>query len=249
MNRALFSQATLVLAALIFASQAYFAPQVYAQSFNGAGAMNPNSPTGWSANPNSYSGTGFNTGFNSGVNSGFGLGVQNRGMPYGMPGFGDSRMPSALGMLNGKQVVYPFGVPNIAPVPMGNGGFSFSGGGITANMWRGPSGYYYPWMGRTPIYNQIIYVDQSGANPETIAQLPPLSMQFTDMNQYLDDSLKNKKISDSDYKSLKMRLKDIQSKERSYRIQGGGSLTSDVEGEIRQNLTDFGREMTNRVQL
>jgi len=249
MNRALLRQATLVLVALISVSLTYFAPQAYAQSFNGAGPMNANSPTGWSPNPNYYAGTPYNTGFNTGFSSGFGVGVQNRAMPYGMPGFGDSRVPAALGMLNGKQVVYPFGVPNISPVPIGNGGFSFTGGGITANMWRGPSGYYYPWMNRTPIYNQIIYVDQSGTNAETIAQLPPLSMQFTDMNQYLDDSLKNKKISDNDYKSLKLRLKDIQSKERSYRIQGGGSLTSDVEAEIRQNLTDFAREMTNRVQL
>jgi len=231
-NRSLLNLAILIAAAIVCA------PSVLAQSFNGAGRMNPSSPTGWSPNPNGF----------GGINTGFGLGVQNRNVPYGMP-FGDSRFPAAIGTLNGRQVVYPFGVPNIAPVAVGNGAFSFTGGGVTATMWRGPSGYYYPWCGRNPIYNQIIYVDQSGTNSETVAQLPPLSMQFTDMNQYLDDSLKNKKISDNDYKSLKQRLKDIQAKERSFRIQGSGSLTSDIEAEIRQNLTDFGREMTNRVQI
>ncbi|MBS1989449.1 MAG: hypothetical protein JSS83_02970 [Cyanobacteria bacterium SZAS LIN-3] len=231
------------LAAILFSALSLDFSAALAQSFNGAGPMNPNSPTGWGPNPNSYAGgAGVIGGFNAGI------GVQTMPVPYGMP-YGDSRMPSALGTLNGRPVVYPFGVPNIAPVPVGNGIFSFSGGGISANMWQGPSGYYYPWASRNPIYSQIIYVDQSGTSPQTVAQLPPLSMQFSDMAQYLDDAKKNKKISDPDYNSLKLRLKDIQSKERSYRIQGGGQLGSDVEAEIRQNLTDFAREMTNRVQL
>ncbi|MBS2006279.1 MAG: hypothetical protein JST01_04525 [Cyanobacteria bacterium SZAS TMP-1] len=232
------------LVAVLLSALSFDHSAARAQSFNGAGAMNPSSPTGWGPNPNTYSGSGVMGGFNPG----FGLGVQSMPMPYGMP-YGDSRMPSALGTLNGRPVVYPFGVPNIAPVPVGNGIYSFSGGGISANMWQGPSGYYYPWATRNPIYSQIIYVDQSGPSPQTVAQLPPLSMQFSDMSQYLDDAKKNKKISDPDYNSLKLRLKDIQSKERSYRIQGGGQLSGDVEAEIRQNLTDFSREMTNRIQL
>ncbi|MBU6453209.1 MAG: hypothetical protein KGS72_15605 [Cyanobacteria bacterium REEB67] len=203
--------------------------QVLSQSFNGAGRINPYSPTGWSPNPNNYAGTPY---------AGNGI--------YG--GFNRTAYPGSYYPGMGTGPVYPFGNPYINPVAAGNGFYNFVGGGVAANLWRAPSGYYYPWY-RGGGFNQIIYVDQSQSQAQTVAQQPPLSSQFSDMGQYLDDSKKNGKLADNDYKSLKMRLTDIHSKERSLRIAGGGQLSDEYEAEIRQNLNDFSREMVERIKL
>ncbi len=225
------------------------APAALAQSFNGAGRMNSMSPTGWGANPNGYVGTPYANPYGS------------VGNPYANPygnGFGNpyvNGVPNAYGnypgsrMYNPGGVVYPFGSPYVNPVALGNGLYSFNGGGINANLWRAPSGYYYPWgVGANP-YSQIIYVDQTGGRNHTVAQQPPLSMQFTDMNQFLDDAHKNGKINDSDYASMKQRLKDIQGQERSYRIAGDGYMEDSADAEIRQKLKDFAKLMTERIKL
>jgi hypothetical protein len=233
------------------------APAALAQSFNGGGRMSASSPTGWGANPNGY----LNTNTQYGQPWGGGKvyypgenGFNNQyATPYGTT-FGN---PYAYGNYPGANVynngfgprIYPFGNPYVAPVALGNGLYSFNGGGVSANLWRAPSGYYYPWgVGANP-YGNIVYVDQSGGKSQTVVQQPPLSMQFTDMNQFLDDAFKNGKISESDYKSMKQRLKDIQGKERSYRIAGDGYLEDSADAEIRQNLKDFAKLMTERIKL
>jgi hypothetical protein len=214
-------------------------PSALAQSFNGAGRMSAGSPTGWAPNPNGYVGTPYGASYGSQYGGQFG------GQLYG-------RYPGG-GAYNGGLVgpVYPFGTPYVNPVAMGNGLYSFNGGGINANMWRAPSGYYYPWGVGSNYngYQQIIYVDQSGGRSQTVAQQPPLSMQFTDMSQFLDDAHKNGKLADNDFQSLKRRLKDIQSKERSYRIAGDGYLEDNYDAEIKQNLKDLSKEMTERIKL
>jgi hypothetical protein len=168
------------------------------------------------------------------------------GNMYG--GFNRTGYPGTYYPGVGGGPVYPFGNPYINPVAAGNGFYNFAGGGVAANLWRAPSGYYYPWY-RGGGFNQIIYVDQSQNQAQTVAQQPPLSSQFTDMGQYLDDSKKNGKLADNDYKSLKQRLTDIHAKERSLRIAGGGQLSDEYEAEIRQNLNDFSREMVERIKL
>jgi hypothetical protein len=211
-------------------------PSALAQSFNGAGRMSSSSPTGWAPNPNGYIGTPYGNSYNNNFGPAYN--------PYANSIY--SRYPGA-GV--GNVPYYPFGSPYVNPVSLGNGMYGFTGGGINANLWRAPSGYYYPWGVGNSGYSQTVYVDQSGARAQTVAQQPPLSMQFTDMGQFLDDAHKNGKISDNDYQSLKRRLKDIQSKERSYRIAGDGFLEEGYDAEIRQDLKSLTREMTERVKL
>jgi hypothetical protein len=219
--------------ALAFVVALVLAPSVLAQSFNGAGRMSSSSPTGWSANPNGY------------VNTGWGNAYGNSmGNAYGRFGGNGGLVPNGMG----GATVYPFGSPYVTPVGIGNGLYSFNGGGLTANMWRARSGYYYPWGAGINPFSQTIYVDQSGSRAQTVAQ-QPLSMQFTDMNQFLDDSHKNGKLTDSDYLSMKQRLKDIHSKERSYRIAGDGYLEDGYDAEIRQDLKEFSKLMVERIKL
>ena len=203
-------------------------PGALAQSFNGGGRMNAASPTGWGPNPNAYAGV-------------------NGGNPYGNTIY--PRYPGATGATSYGGVGYPFCSPTVNPVAAGNGFFNFTGGGVNANLWLGPSGYYYPWAGRNPAFTQIVYIDQSGSRPQTVVQQPPLSMEFSDMGRYLDDAHKQGNLEDNDWQSLKQRLKDIHSKERSYRIAGDGILGDGQEAEIRQDLNDFAKVMTNRVKI
>jgi hypothetical protein len=169
---------------------------------------------------------------------------QARNNAYGYTGAG------ALPYAYGGAPVYPFGNPYINPIARGNGFYGFNGGGVSVNnMWRAPSGYYYPWYGVGGGFNQTVYVDTTGGQNQTVAKDPPLSSMFTDMGAYLDDSKKNNKVSENDYQSLKRRLTDIHSKERSLRIAGGGQIAEGDESEIRQNLNDFSREMVERIKI
>jgi hypothetical protein len=202
-----------------------------AQSFNGAGRMSPGSPTGWAPNPNSYAGTPYTNPYSN---------------MYG-------RYPGGNTLYNntgfGNGAYYPFGSPYVNPVALGNGMYGFNGGGMNANLWRAPSGYYYPWGVGNSNYSQTIYVDQSSGRAQTVAQQPPLSMQFTDMGQFLDDAHKNGKLSDVDYQSMKRRLTDIHSKERTNRAAGDGFLEEGLDSEIRRDLNGLGKEMSERIKL
>lgn len=167
-----------------------------------------------------------------GANGSFGMNGVN---PYGY-GYGYAGYPI------GPFVPYQWG----GGVPMNLGGAAFSCriGNFNCNFWKAPSGYYYPWMGRAMVAAPIIYVDNSQAQPKA----PPLSTQFTDTFKFLDDSLKDKKISESDYASLKRRCSDIQSKFKSYQTAGGGQVDAGIEGEIRTDLDNFNKEMSERIK-
>lgn len=147
----------------------------------------------------------------------------------------------------------PYGVPGYinAPVPIGGGNFSFRLGNMNCNLWKAPSGYYYPYSrgfgGLGLGYVNTIFVAPNSQEPP-VAKQPPVSVQFTDTFKFLDDARKDQKLSDNDYESLKRRATDIQKKERSYRIAQGGVLDTDVENEIRRDLDNLANEIASRVK-
>lgn len=147
----------------------------------------------------------------------------------------------------------PYGVPGYinAPVPIGGGNFSFRLGNMNCNLWKAPSGYYYPYShgfgGLGLGYVNTIFIAPNSQEPP-VAKQPPVSVQFTDTFKFLDDARKDQKLSDNDYESLKRRATDIQKKERSYRIAQGGVLDTDVENEIRRDLDNLANEIASRVK-
>jgi hypothetical protein len=132
------------------------------------------------------------------------------------------------------------------PISLGNGFYSFTGGGYRYNMWHAPSGYYYPWLYATSGgYGPIIQINNGAAQ----ATFPPISTVFTDMTKYLDEQKDKGKLSDSDYSHLKQRAVDLLSKERDLRSQGGGTIDPEVEQSIRADMDSLGGEIAQRVKL
>ncbi len=213
----------------------------YGQSFNGARPGQVSSVAGWQpAVP------GFNT--NIGV-TGFPYNP-NQINPYAANGYAVPQYAPTGFIVNPAFGGAPYGVPGYipAPVPCGGGNVSFRLGGINAQFWRAPSGYYYPFNSfYNPFQVNTIYIDPSSQEPP-VAKSPPLSVQFSDTYKFLDDVKKDQKISDSDYERLKRRATDIQSKERSLRIAQGGSLDNDYQTEIRRDLDNLANEIIGRVK-
>lgn len=171
--------------------------------------------------------------------------------------------PSGLNQQYGYRPGFnaPFGVPGYysgpaygnfpvygAPVGLGGNYFGFNAGGVNINMWRAPSGYYYPW-GYPAGYGYsttVIQVPSSGGNPEP-AQ-PALATMFSDLLKYLDESKEKGKISDGDYQHLTRRCLDLQSKASTYRMQGNGTLDTQVETDIRRDFDQLAMEVSRRVK-
>lgn len=137
-----------------------------------------------------------------------------------------------------------YGIPTAQP----NGLFQFRVGNVGLNMWRSPSGYYYPWAGLPQGYgyNQttILYAPQATTAPQP--QQPPISTLVKDMLTYLDEAKDKKKISDSDYQHLKRRVTDLQSRTSVLMNQAGGVLDPQDETSIRNDLNSVGSEITTR---
>ncbi len=170
------------------------------------------------------------------------------------PGMGTGLLPSAIPGTNTGMygTINPMFAGNIgAPVPMGGANFSFRLGNVNCNMWRAPSGYYYPYYPGFSGFGQglvnTIYVAPN-SQEQPVAKQPPVSVQFSDTFKFLEDAKKDSKISDADYTHLKRRATDIQNKERSYRIAQGGTLDSDYENEIRRDLDNLSNEIAQRVK-
>lgn len=170
------------------------------------------------------------------------------------PGMGTGLLPSAIPGTNTGMygTINPMFAGNIgAPVPMGGANFSFRLGNVNCNMWRAPSGYYYPYYPGFSGFGQglvnTIYVAPN-SQEQPVAKQPPVSVQFSDTFKFLEDAKKDSKISDGDYEHLKRRATDIQKKERSYRIAQGGTLDSDYENEIRRDLDNLSNEIAQRVK-
>lgn len=174
---------------------------------------------------------------------------------YGLGGLARPYYPVTIAPVN-PIFGAPYGtagyLPN--PIPLGGGNFNFKIGGLNLNMWQAPSGYYYPYCpGRCAGYAGGGYVNTIYIPPNTqeppVAKQPPLSVQFSDTLKFLEDALKDSKLSQSDYDRLLRRTKDIQKKERSYRIAQGGVLDSEVEAEVRRDMDNLTNEITNRIKL
>ncbi len=151
------------------------------------------------------------------------------------------------GRLTPSTAVYPaFGIPQ----PIGGGIFSVAAGGCTLNMWKAPSGYYYPYCGMPtgwPGSNLVMPIILSQQyNPPAAAE-PPVSTFIEDTTEFLDKKKKDKKISDRDYQNMSQRLKDLGSKERYLRNQGGGTLDEHDAGQLRQDVEQVLREMQWRL--
>lgn len=152
----------------------------YGQSFNGARPGQVSSVAGWQpAVP------GFNT--NIGV-TGFPYNP-NQINPYAANGYAVPQYAPTGFIVNPAFGGAPYGVPGYipAPVPCGGGNVSFRLGGINAQFWRAPSGYYYPFNNfYNPLQVNTIYIDPSSQEPP-VAKSPPLSVQFSDTYKFLDD--------------------------------------------------------------
>lgn len=167
------------------------------------------------------------------------------GNPYANP-YNRQLIPSAGYGVNPYGYNYPaMGMP----VPINGGNFGINIGNSRLNVWKAPSGYYYPWLNR-PVgfgYPAPIVVIQQGQQNPTPAQ-PPLSTIFGDLNKFLDDSKSKGKISEADYNHLKLRASDLQKKERSFASGNGGSLQPDQEEDIRKDVDKLGQEVSYRVK-
>lgn len=161
--------------------------------------------------------------------------------PYGNTPYGYSPVRPYGGVYS----PYPtsgYGIPQ----SIGGNFFGINAGGATINMWRAPSGYYYPWYASAmPMSNAPIVIVQNGS---TQASEPPLSTQFTDMFKYLDEQKEKGKLSEGEFTHLKQRALDLMSKERDLRTQGSGSLDAEQEREIRADVSSLGGEIARKVK-
>jgi hypothetical protein len=162
----------------------------------------------------------------------------NPRVPYGTQGFNNLQTYAS----NGAAVPNNWGMPQA----LGNGFYGIVGGANTYNMWRAPSGYYYPWV----YSNGVVYAPTINvANGLAQASQPPLSTQFTDMLKYLDEQKEKGKLTDGDYNHLKQRALDLLSKERDLRAQSNGSIDAEAERQIQSDVDGLGAEMARRVKL
>ncbi|HEY9785460.1 MAG TPA: hypothetical protein V6D17_08670 [Candidatus Obscuribacterales bacterium] len=145
-------------------------------------------------------------------------------------------------------VPYGAGYPVIGmPQPIGGGYFGINIGGARLNFWQAPSGYYYPWLPRPYglTYSAPIIIYQQGQS--TPAQ-PPLSTVFSDMIKFLDESKEKNKVAEADYNHLRLRATDLQRKEASLSLSGGGTLDEQNEAQLRKDADQLGKEISYRVK-
>lgn len=173
--------------------------------------------------------------------------------PYGIPYGVNPYNPYGGGLVpnSGLGVYNPYaGYPAMGmPVPINGGYFGINIGNARLNVWKAPSGYYYPWLPRPAGFGYappIVVINQGAQNP-TPAQ-PPLTTIFGDMNKFLDDAKAKGKINDSDYNHLKLRASDLQKKERSLAMGNGGTLDPNAEEQLRKDVDKLGEEVAYRVK-
>jgi hypothetical protein len=223
------------------------------------GGIMPGGGGGFAAPNNGYGG-GYGPGY--GGYGGYGSGYVNPGFGGYAPGFGGynynnygglnspyspyrDRGYGGLGNYNSFGGYYPnlnVGLPSLI-----NGNYyGLSYGGNLNNYYRSASGYYYPWVGGTAYSSYPIFYSQSvSASP--VAQLPPLSTMFADLNDYLDQEKKADKLSDTDYEHLKRRATDLLSKEKSIAYESGG-LDTTQETDLRRDIEQLSAEVAQRVK-
>ena len=171
--------------------------------------------------------------------------------PYGVNPYGYNPYGGGLVPNSGFGVVNPYaGYPAMGmPVPINGGYFGINIDNSRLNVWKAPSGYYYPWLPR-PVgfgYQAPIVIVNQGSQNSTPAQ-PALTTIFSDMNKFLDEAKSKGKVSEADYNHLKLRASDLQKKERSLATANGGSLQKDDEEMLRKDVDKLGEEVAYRVK-
>lgn len=143
---------------------------------------------------------------------------------------------------------YGFNYPTLAqPSLIAGNYFGLKIGNANLQMWKAPSGYYYPWCVRPAglLYPAPIVIYQQGS---TQPQLPPLSTLFDDMLKYLNESKEKDRISEADFNHLKLRANDLKKKERSLAIAAGGALPQDSDELLRKDADQLSEEIARRVK-
>lgn len=149
--------------------------------------------------------------------------------------------PGYTGYSNGYSNYSVYGRPTL----IGNNTYGINVGGNTWGFYRANSGYYYPWLGGYQYTGYPIFSMAGGSSP--VQSLPPLSTMFADLNDYLDTAKDKGKVSDSDFKTLKQRARDLLSKERSVAYESGG-LDTETEKDLRRDIDQLSAEVSRRVQ-
>jgi len=169
--------------------------------------------------------------YSSGQNTYY-RGVTPYNTPYGYGYGGYGGYPGAV-----------YGIPTV----LNNGFYRFNMGPAALNMWRSPSGYYYPWGGGGySTSTTILYAPQATTAPQ--AQQPPIATMVRDMLSYIDESKEKKRLDDGDYNHLRQRIVDLQSKESLLMSNGNGSLDPQDEQQLRADLDSVSREITQRIK-
>lgn len=154
--------------------------------------------------------------------------------PYGNPyaqGYGYPGYP------------YSYGVPTA----LSNGLFSIGLGNMRVNMWRAPSGYYYPWYGVPTGVSQTTVLYAPNASSAPTPQQPPITTVVSDMTKFLDEAHSKSQVSDADYEHLRRRVVDLQSHYRDLYAQSNGNVEQQDEQQIRTDLNSVSMEIIERV--
>lgn len=166
--------------------------------------------------------------------SGYGTGNFAPGAPFVSP---NGYIPGTLGALP----PYPINAAQASMTP----GFYHLGG---LDYWRAPSGYYYPWgLGATTYGYSLPTYFYNQAQLQPVQQSPPLYSMFSDMQQYLDQSKKDARVADLDYKHLYRRLQDLRGK-YDHLIAANGTLDPADEESLRKDAALLGSEIAVRVK-
>lgn len=117
-------------------------------------------------------------------------------------------------------------------------------------MWKAPSGFFYPWVPRPVGFRYehplpVLMFEKGNEAPSPL--IPPMSVEFSDMEKYLEEAKKDGRISEGDCSNIVRRVRDLKSKERSLRMAAGGSLDSADETTLRRELDDLSKELILRL--
>jgi len=181
----------------------------------------------------------------------YGYGPNNAPInPYGLNSFYGPYSPFGpynSGVTNGYTNYNGYSSYNVygQPTLIGNNAYGINVNGSNLGFYRANSGYFYPWLGGYQYNGYPIYSMAGGSSP--VQSLPPLSTMFADLNDYLDTAKDKGKVSDSDYRVLKQRAKDLLSKERSVSYESG-SLDGETERDLRRDIDQLSSEVSRRVQ-
>ncbi len=125
--------------------------------------------------------------------------------------------------------------------------YGINAGGMPAQFWRAPSGFYYPWVGGYRYSSYPIY-GVAPTNGSPMQTLPPIKTVISDLDSYLDKAKENGKINAGDYESLRLRANDLLSKEKSLAYEEGGVIDPESEAEIRRDVEGLSAEIAHRVK-